>query len=244
MTHIILFDMMDTLVREPYFDAVRGLLAAREDLHAILLRHARRLWPRDPDGRPEMSDADACLRLYFECRNRESYIAFECGAISEYEHFREFYRTDLDAELLAALPSGPRVKKRMFRQPVLLEGMRELLHWLRAIPGVRLAIASNYSHWYQEYLNRLEELGTLFDYYFISCEMGVRKPAEAYFNQIESNLNRVEPGIGPGDFFFADDRAVNLEPARQRGWWTFQMGTVAALRAALERFLDRRGVEP
>ncbi|MCR9145288.1 MAG: hypothetical protein NXI24_23820 [bacterium] len=206
---IILFDMMDTLIHEPYFDAIGRLLP------------------------PELD-----AKTYFRWRDTEAYLAFERGEASEQEHFRQFYLPDAPPEMLARFPRPERVKKELLRSLRYIAGIPELIAWLRARGDVRLGVASNYSVWYQDMLPRLRELRDDMDYYFYSCEMGIRKPDAGYFEMIAAGLRRDFPELSSAEIFFTDDRQENVEAARACGWQAHLMdGDTASLRDAITTFL-------
>ncbi len=207
---IVLFDMMDTLIHEPYFDAIGRLL------------------PPDLDA-----------KTYFQWRDRDAYIAFEKGEASEYEHLRQFYLPDTPPDLLERFPRPERVKKELLRSLRYIDGIPELIAWLKSRDDVRLGVASNYSVWYLDMLPRLREIREEMDYYFYSCEMGIRKPDAGYYELIAEGLRREYPELDPGAIFFTDDRQENVDAARGLGWSTHLMKRdTDALRSAIERFLE------
>lgn len=208
-TKIVLFDMMDTLIHEPYFDAVHRLLPASLD-----------------------------VKTYFKWRDRDAYLAFERGEASEQAHFRQFYLSNAPAELLAQFPRPERVKKELLRSLKYIAGIPDLLAWLHGRPDVRIGVASNYSVWYQDMLPRLREIREHMHYYFYSCEMGIRKPDAGYYTMIADGLRRDFPDLPSDAIFFTDDRSENIDAARELGWSAHLMdGDTAGLRVAIEAFL-------
>lgn len=209
---IILFDMMDTLIHEPYFQAIQRLLPA---------------------------DLDA--KTYFKWRDGPAYVAFERGDVGEYEHLRQFYLPDTPPELLARFPKPERVKKELLRSLKYIEGIPELLARLKSPAhgdAVRLGVASNYSIWYQEMLPRLREIREHMDYLFYSCELGARKPDVSFYERIFAGLLRDFPELQPADIFFTDDRPENIAAAEALGWTAHLMELdTPALSAAIDRFL-------
>ncbi|MCP5486971.1 MAG: HAD hydrolase-like protein [Spirochaetales bacterium] len=208
MQRLVLFDMMDTLVSEPYFRLIERLVP-------------------DPEQR----------RAYFGWRDREAHIEFERGEISEAELFRRFYLPDLPASLREVYPSPERVKKGLLRELSYMPGIRELLAWLAEQSDVRIGIASNYSCWYVEFLARLPLLSKYADYLFFSCEMNARKPEPRFYEMIETAIAESAGPIAPHSILFIDDREANLEPARARGWNVHLMQSAGPLRTAIEAFL-------
>ncbi len=206
---VILFDMMQTLIHEPYFAAIGRLLPA---------------------------DLDA--KTYFHWRDKESFIRFERGEIAEHEHLQQFYLPDTPADLLERFPRPEKVRKALFQQLRYIEGIPELLAELQRRDDVRTGIASNYAEWYTEILKRLPRIHEGMDYLFFSCEMGVRKPDASYYELIETALRKGLPQLKASEIFFTDDRQINLDAAQERGWATFRMqDDAAALQSAIRRFL-------
>ena len=207
--NIVLFDMMDTVIREPYFAAVRRLLPG----------------PLTPE-------------TYFRWRDRDAHFAFERGEVTEPEHFRSFYLPGTPPELLEQFPRPERVKKELLRSLRYFDGIPELLVELYRRPDVRTGVASNYSVWYQQMLPRLREIREQMDYYFYSCEMGVRKPDPGYYQMIAAGLQSDFPDLRPEQIFFTDDRPENTAAASALGWRVHVMtGDTPVLRNAIEAFL-------
>ena len=199
---------------------------------------------------PYPSALDALLRgslskeLFHEWRDPTAHDRFERGELSEREYFRNFYRNDLSAELRGLLPSPRRVKKYLFRRLSLLGGMGELLRELQSLRGshgLQIGLASNYSEWYELILESLPILGES-EFLFFSCEMGLRKPEEAYYERISRALLPGRHGVGsvssPRDIFFLDDRMPNVQAALRAGWQAHLMTNSYDARRAILGFLD------
>ncbi len=126
---VLLFDMMDTLLCEPYFGAMERLLADQERRAA-----------------------------FFEWRERAAFYEFEEGRISEAEYFRRFYKSSTPPEIRASLPRPERVKKEILRNLSYRSGVVELLSELRRRPDLKLGLASNYGEWYRDILRKKSAL--------------------------------------------------------------------------------------
>lgn len=70
-----------------------------------------------------------------------------------------------------------------------------------------------------------------FDGYILSYEHGFMKPAAKFYEILEQ-----ESGRRPGEIFFMDDRAENIEAGAVRGWKTILHQEPAKTREALLRF--------
>lgn len=57
----------------------------------------------------------------------------------------------------------------------------------------------------------------LFDGYFISGEMGVKKPDVAFFEQVIAKIQQDTPGVQPQDIVFFDDTPEHVAGAKQAG---------------------------
>ena len=203
---VILFDMMDTLIRDPYHSVLDRLL-------------------------PESHTREE----YISWRERPAFEEFERGEITETEYFQRFYKSNLPDHLRETYPRPEKLKKELLRTVSFLPGLEEIIGWLSGLEGLRLGLASNYSFWYQEIFRKKKTIPDSFQFYFFSCEMGVRKPETGYYDTIEESLKKA---VGEIDsILFIDDREVNLAPARNRGWKVHRMTDSASLRPALEEFL-------
>ena len=218
---IVLFDLMDTLVIDPYHRVFEGVLAG------------------------------PARRSFLRWINQSAFEQFERGEISEHEYFRVYYNSGLPDEERRLLPRPEKIKKQMFKYIKFTPGIDRIVKTLASRPDVRLGVASNYSEWYTEALARRGEIEELFDYLFFSCEMGTRKPAEDFYRIIFTALGRDWPELQEEDVIFIDDRECNLAPARARGWRTCLCTSADAVQSALADFLgdadwlpDRTTSEP
>ncbi len=211
---LILFDMMDTLVREPYPLVVRDLLAnlaSQENSH------------KNSDKNSHESLYENFFEKFLKVKNRSAAHAFERGEISQREYFRDFYLEDISEAMYLVLPRPEKVKKMLFRQLTYLPGMQNLLENLQRRPNLLTGIASNYSEWYKIILQKLPKLQNC-DYLFFSCELGYRKPQAEYYQSINQALLQETTKIqSPQDILFIDDRKVNINGAKKANWNTFLM---------------------
>ena len=212
---VVLLDLMDTLVRDPYHRMLANL------------------------------PADMARRDLFRWKDQSAFQAFERGEIDEPEFFRRYYRTDTPEEWRARLPRPEKFKKELLRSVDFITGMDEVLRDVYQDPRTRVGLASNYSRWYHDILRLRPEIEPQTDYLFFSCELGVRKPDGGYYHKIFEGLRRDLPDLMPEHVLFLDDRETNVAGARAAGWQAalFGEGTndpagnSAAARADIERFL-------
>jgi putative hydrolase of the HAD superfamily len=163
----------------------------------------------------------------FQYRHEETVGAFEAGQISLDEYLevtvfwqqRDFSRDDF--------------KKFMFglsaRWPESLDVVRRLRQNIRGRPTrVRLATLNNESRELNEYRIRHFGLCDLFDVFFSSCWLGVRKPTRQIYERV-LGMTQADPARS----VFVDDREQNLAPARALGMKTIHFENAQQLAGAL-----------
>ena len=86
-------------------------------------------------------------------------------------------------------------------------------------------------------LYRIEKFGlrSIFELFFSSCFVGLRKPEEGIYRLALETTQQT-----PDQCCFIDDRALNLEGARRMGMHTIEMDSIDQLR----RDLKELGIEP
>jgi len=112
--------------------------------------------------------------------------------------------------------------------------MLALVERLRDAGSHRLATLNNESREINEYRIRSFGLDRLFEAFFSSCYLGVRKPAERIFRTALEIL-----GVGPEEAVFVDDREENVAAARMVGLH----GVLAEGAASVARGLREAGVD-
>ncbi|MCG6193922.1 HAD-IA family hydrolase [Leptospira sp. FAT2] len=177
------FDLMDTLIKDPFHSA----------LYKILPSESR--------------------EKFIQGREREAFVEFEKGRIEEEEFFERFY---LPEYRNGDLPDPKEIKALMFNKVRLIGETVKIVKLLKA-NGNKLVLASNYSVWYKEFhkFPEMQELFSHFDQLYFSCELGTRKPAEEYFQWIQTDFSDMR-------YVLIDDNATNVEAAGYMGWDTFQ----------------------
>lgn len=163
----------------------------------------------------------------FQYRHEETVGAFESGQISldEYLDVTVFWRQrDFGRD---------EFKQFMFNLstpwPESLEVVRRLRQSIRGRPTrVRLATLNNESRELNEHRIRRFGLCELFDVFFSSCWLGVRKPTRVIYEHV---LGMTQ--ANPASSVFVDDREQNLAPARALGMQTIHFTSAAALSRSL-----------
>lgn len=141
--------------------------------------------------------------------NPDAYILFEEGKILENEYFRLVYKNDPKK---LGLPPPQKIKKLMLKEIRFLNGIPEIFNKLKQ-ENFFFILASNYSIWYQEIFNKKKELLEWFDYYFFSCEMGLRKPNQKFFLTIQDCIKKYLSSDLKIIYF--DDTKKNLDAVKE-----------------------------
>lgn len=163
----------------------------------------------------------------FQYRHEETVGAFESGQISLEEYLdvtvfwreREFSRDEFRRFMFGlSTPSADS-----------LDVVRRLRSSVRGRPTrVRLATLNNESRELNEYRIRHFGLCDLFDVFFSSCWLGVRKPTREIYERV-LGMTQADPVRS----VFVDDREQNLAPARALGMKTIHFTTADALARSL-----------
>jgi putative hydrolase of the HAD superfamily len=150
----------------------------------------------------------------FQYRHEETVGAFESGQISLDEYLdvtvfwqrRDFSRDDFKRFMFSlSTPSADS-----------LDVVRRLRQTIRGRPTrVRMATLNNESRELNEYRIRRFGLCDLFDVFFSSCWLGVRKPTKVIYERV-LGMTQADPASS----VFVDDREQNLAPARALGMQT------------------------
>ena len=156
----------------------------------------------------------------------------DAGTIDDDELFAAF-----EARLPARLWQAARqIYDNWFYNIPEIEGMRELILYVKNELGASVFLLSNISRHFAAHADEIPIL-RLIDKCIFSAVCGMVKPhAEIYAHLCESC------GIAPEETVFIDDRAENVEGARQAGitGYLFE-GDVARLRDYLTALLQERG---
>jgi putative hydrolase of the HAD superfamily len=163
----------------------------------------------------------------FQYRHEETVGAFESGQISLDEYLdvtvfwraRDFSRDEFKTFMFGL--STPSVDS--------LDVVRRLRQNVRGRPTrVRLATLNNESRELNEFRIRHFGLCELFDVFFSSCWLGVRKPTREIYERV-LGMTQADPVRS----LFVDDREQNLAPARALGMKTIQFTTAGQLARSL-----------
>ena len=184
--------------------------------------------PADP-ARPARSACAAqdlfdlgSVKELFAIKCQDSFVAFECGEITEAEHFATYFTDRRPVD-------GSRVTEYLRSRYEWLPGMRELCTELQGA-GVPMAAMSNYPAPWAPLIEDAVNLSQLVPWAFVSGEVGLRKPSpEAYTAALEAVGRRADQVI------FVDDNPANVDAARALGIEAIRFESAAALRPELQR---------
>ena len=166
----------------------------------------------------------------FQYRHEETVGAFESGQISLDEYLdvtvfwqrRDFSRDEFKRFMFGlSTPSADS-----------LDVVRRLRQNIRGRPTrVRMATLNNESRELNEYRIKHFGLCDLFDVFFSSCWLGVRKPTRQIYERV---LGMTQ--VAPASSVFVDDREQNLAPARTLGMKTILFTNAEQLVRSLGEF--------
>ena len=115
-----------------------------------------------------------------------------------------------------------------------LERNPEMIGYMRELRGRGLRTAlltNNVREWEATWRAMLPEIDEIFEVVVDSAFVGMRKPEPGIYGL---TLERLGPGIEPGDCIFVDDMAINCEAARDLGMTAVVFEDTAQARAEIE----------
>jgi len=115
-----------------------------------------------------------------------------------------------------------------------LERNPEMIGYMRELRGRGLRTAlltNNVREWEATWRAMLPEIDEIFEVVVDSAFVGMRKPEPEIYGL---TLERLGPGIEPGDCIFVDDMAINCEAARDLGMTAVVFEDTAQARAEIE----------
>ena len=150
--------------------------------------------------------------------------AFECGeaTLDEYVKRTVFYRT-------RPFPAEE-FKQFMFDQSEPIPETLEFLEKIAATRRYHMAALNNESLEINAYRIRRFHLREYFEAFFSSCYLGVRKPDREIYSLVLKITQR-----DPAECVLIDDRALNLECAREMGMVTIHYRSVEQLQNDLAK---------
>ena len=109
------------------------------------------------------------------------------------------------------------------------EHMLELINNLKN--KYNLVILSNIIAPHKDYILKNYSLNDLFDYIFLSCDLGMKKPEKEIFEFVLSKIN-----AKPYEAIFIDDKEENIKTAKELGINAFLFSSVNDLKNKLIKF--------
>ena len=146
------------------------------------------------------------LRRFIPLKNKEIYVDFEMGKISEQHYLENCFK---EGALEKAGFTAIDFKREILKTTAMFSHSELLLKKFHNHHD--LFIASNYSIWIHHHLKKLD-IEKYFKDIIASYQLGERKPSPRFF---EKMIKRIE--YRPEDVIFIDDRPENVEAARDYG---------------------------
>ena len=113
-----------------------------------------------------------------------------------------------------------------------IEGMKELLRYLKSTYNVKMYLLSNISEYFSSHSEEIPILKEL-DGYVFSGEIGITKPSDEIFRHLLSKFN-----IKAEESIFVDDRCDKVEAAKKNGLMGYVFdGSAEKLKIYLDQIL-------
>mmetsp|Transcript_8294 Transcript_8294/g.18197 ORF Transcript_8294/g.18197 Transcript_8294/m.18197 type:complete len:247 (-) Transcript_8294:182-922(-) len=214
---VLLLDVMDTIVADPFFLGMHSDVfgyATLEDLYSV---QDVQVYHDFESGR--IDEQDFCAR-YYRAEERERRAAAGLPTSIDADAAKAYI-----SEQVRYIDDGAGVvRENAF-------GMRTLLRELATrVPGLELHALSNYGPWYRLIEDKLQ-LSRVLEWSFVSCDTGLRKPHPEAFTHA---LRSVDLEASPSAAIFVDDSKANCAAAAALGIDAIHFrGCVTELRTAL-----------
>jgi len=115
-----------------------------------------------------------------------------------------------------------------------IEGMKELVSYIKSRYGVKILLLSNISHYFADHANEVEALKD-FDGFVFSARIGIVKPSHEIFDYLCKKFE-----ITPSETVFVDDNRSNIEGANSFGIHGYLFdGNVEKLKCYLDEILQK-----
>ncbi len=149
---------------------------------------------------------------------------YECGHLDDDAFFDGLARL---------MPVSPPMDELRARWLGLFSPADPMLDYARSLGGrTPVYILSNVSTAHFEHLRQAYGLDALADDILTSCEAGCLKPDPAIYRAAQDRF-----GVAPDTVLFVDDKAENVEGARQCGWAAIHHTDAVATMAHIDRWL-------
>ncbi|XP_078447103.1 haloacid dehalogenase-like hydrolase (HAD) superfamily protein isoform X1 [Wolffia australiana] len=213
---VLLFDVMDTIVRDPFYEDVPAFF--RMPMKELMeLKHPTS-WMEFEKGL--IDEAELARRFFKDGRPIDLEGKFQLLKSNA------AYRSNFDDTCL------PGLKECMRRGYAYLNGIEDLLQLLKC-RSYEMHAFTNYPIWYSMIEDKLK-ISTYLPWTFCSCTIGKRKPAVEIYVEASESL-----GVDPANCIFIDDRKRNVEAAIVAG----MKGVVFRDAASLRKDLSLLGVQ-
>ncbi|VAH94380.1 unnamed protein product [Triticum turgidum subsp. durum] len=188
---VLLFDVMDTVVRDPFYHHIPSFFQFSTRPYSLFLSLVYRY--------PFIMS----MKELLESKHPTSWSEFEMGLINEGQLAEKFFNDGRSFDLEG-------LKACMVRAYEYVDGVEDILCSLKQ-NNYEVHAFTNYPVWYQLIEEKLK-LSKYLSWTFCSCHIGIRKPSPDFYLHAVDHLN-----IDPGNCIFIDDRMVNIEAALSVG---------------------------
>jgi len=160
---VLLFDVMDTIVRDPFFHGMHEFFGFSSFDH------------------------------FLEAKHPTAWVEFELGQLTEQEFGQKFLWMDVGpnedfSPRLTRSIDIESFKSFLYAQFEFMDGMETLLSEIHS-RGIPMHLFSNYPPWWKLIEQKLS-LTRFAPWTFVSCQLGIRKPDPAIFQHVAHSLGR------------------------------------------------------
>ncbi|PWZ28846.1 Flavin mononucleotide hydrolase 1, chloroplatic [Zea mays] len=218
---VLLFDVMDTLVRDPFYHHIPGFFQFRTyrgSSRLLICAVCRVGWIK---VLPTILLPFVLMSMkeLLESKHPTAWSEFEKGLIDENEMAKKFFKDGRSFDLQG-------LKECMVRAYEYIDGVEDILCCLKK-NNYEMHAFTNYPVWYQLIEDKLK-LSKYLSWTFCSCRTGKRKPSPEFYLQAADQLN-----VDPASCVFIDDRMINIEAALSVGMVGLQFKSAEALQKDL-----------
>ncbi|URD77050.1 haloacid dehalogenase-like hydrolase [Musa troglodytarum] len=203
---VLLFDVMDTLVRDPFYNDVPAFF--QMSMKELLAQKHPTAWVEFEKG---LIDENELARKFFKDGRPLDLEDLGDNSVCTPSFSLEF-PDHISAHHWAgsAFDDNRGLKRCMIRGYSYVDGIDALLQSLKH-KNYEVHAFTNYPIWYMMIEEKLR-LSKYLSWTFCSCLIGKRKPAADCYTEVLHHL-----GVEPSSCIFVDDRMTNVEAAKDAG---------------------------
>ncbi|MCS7205216.1 MAG: HAD hydrolase-like protein [Leptospiraceae bacterium] len=180
---ILIFDLMDTLIRDPFFENFYFKLSDEQKKH------------------------------WNQIKDHQVYKRFEEGKLLENEYKNLSFKENPKKYQLPDISKMKKIMFRQIEFLKNTKELFHFIQTNKQKYSFVTILASNYTVWYHEIFSVKKELEEWFDYVFFSCEVGIRKPDPDFFILIHETVIKKLNLEKYHEVLYFDDCKENLDSA-------------------------------